>query len=161
MKLNSLGMIKGGVCEKLFQRRTLREQGSRIAWEWLNKNKCIRVKNGWYKITKLPQKAFALRYVINQCHNGDIEIGWRRFMTDVADQLYKQHRRFRLRWMQKWIEDIASFELGARSEKGEALTAAHSLGGGPSKVIFGYARAHQPQLYKKYKALKGQRHEPS
>lgn len=155
MKLNSLGMIKDGVCERIFRQRELREQGARLAWNWLEKHNCVKIRNGWYKIIKLPQKIFAFQYVINTCHDGDIEIGWRRFTNDIAKQLYKNHRKFRLAWMQKWIAGIAALEFGARSKGGESLTAAHAFGAGPTKTILGYAKPHRPQLYDQYKAPKG------
>lgn len=154
MEMNSLGMIKGGVCEEIFKRRGRRESGARLAWDWLVKYKCVGVKNGWYKIIRLPRSVSSLRFVINKCHNGDKEIGWRRFISDVIKQLFDDHRKFRLAWMQRWIEDIASFEFGGGTVGGEPLKPAHVFGCGESRAVYGYTRPHQPHLYKKYRALK-------
>jgi len=154
LQITKLGIIKGGVCEKIFKQRSKRETGADRAWQWLLDNKCIRFCNGWYQIIKLPPKILDLKYVISQTHDGDIEIGWRRFISDVAEQLFDSKRKFRLKWMRRWVEDIASFEFGIGTTDG-SVPNPHDLEiidmlEGKSKHCFGYASSHQDEIYKKW-----------
>lgn len=149
-RLNKLGMIKGGVCEGIFKQRRHREKGVRRAWLWLTYHKCTVNNNGWLKIIKIPNKLTDLQWVIdNVCvpYGGDAEIGWRRFMQDVATPLLNG-KSFRLKWMKKWITDLASFEMGLSSEN-MPFNEGHALGAnGPVKA--GYAPPHQPELFNRW-----------
>lgn len=151
IKITKLGIIKGGVCERAFKERRQREQGARLHWDWLLSHNCVKVKNGWYRIIKECNKSWRWAAKnIGRLYGADTEIGWLRFKQDIVPQLFKNKRSFRLKWMEKWIYDIASFELGMCSKDSEPLTEAHALGAGESRTIIGYAPPHQPELYKKW-----------
>lgn len=148
--INKFGMFKGGVCESIFKQRQGREKGTRLAWNWLLDNKCVEVNRGWYKIIKLPKKLRSFCWPIDsicKVHGGDAEIGWRRFISDIAAQLLNK-KSFRLKWMEKWIVDLASFEIALGSDN-MPFNEGHALGAnGPVRV--GYAPPHQSELYNKW-----------
>lgn len=157
MKINQLGMIEGGVCEKMFRARLSREEGAKFAWNWLLSNKCVKIESGWYIICRFPRKIISTDFVIS-LHLAEKEVGWWRFMCDVVRQLYKDGRKFRLKWMKGWIEGIAAFELGIGTVDG-SVPHPHDLEildmlQGESKHKFGYAPPHQPKLFKKWRIAK-------
>ncbi len=113
-RITKLGIRKGGGCEKMFKCRRKRERGVELAIDWLLNNNCIDIKKGWCKITKMPEKVCSFRWPIdNICvpYGGDAEIGWRRFMQDLATPLFKSGEKFRLSTLKKWANDLAALEF--------------------------------------------------
>lgn len=118
MKLNKLGMIKGGVCEGIFTKRSERERGACMAIDWLLNHNCIEMCKGKYKIVKVPKKLDALRWVINnvwKLWGTDAEIGWRRMIIDIAIPLCKSGKEFSLKWLKKQADDLAAHEFALAS----------------------------------------------
>ncbi len=139
LQITRLGIIKGGNCERWFKARSKREYGVRLAIDWLLNHNCITISKGWCKIVKLPLKLLALRWVIdNVCHlyGGDVEIGWRRFISEIARPLYKKGEKFRLTHLKKWGADKAALEFAVTS------TFKHH------KLC--YAKPHRDEIYKKW-----------
>lgn len=112
LQITKLGIIKGGECEKIFRRRSKREKGATIAVNWLLNNGYIRILKGWCKVTKMPNHG--MRWVIEHVgkpYGGDTEIGWHRFMQDVARPLFESGRSFRVRDLANWGAEISSLEF--------------------------------------------------
>ena len=123
--INKYGFIKGGLCEERLQRRSSRASGSWSAWNDIKDNpKHVRRNNGWLQIIKLPE------YKGPGMHGtGDMEIGFLRMQQEIFSQLVVSKRKFREKWMTKWIEGTASCEFGIASKtplsiitKGEGIT---------------------------------------
>ena len=110
-------MIKGGDCEKRFKARHKREKGAELAINWLLYHNCIEIKGGWCKIIKIPRKIVSFRWPIdNICkvYGGDAELGWRRFISDIALPLYRKKTKFRLSKLQTWGADKAAQEVAVK-----------------------------------------------
>ncbi len=121
-------MIKGGLCEERFKARGKRERGSKMAIDWLLYHNCIEIKRGWCRIIKVPRKIYSFRWPIdNICklYGGDAEIGWRRFIRDIAIPLCKKKTKFRLSKLKTWGVDQAAKEfavvLAVKRLKGESV----------------------------------------
>jgi len=112
MNINKYGIIKGGLCEQRLTERRMRSLGSRMAWDDINEDRrFVRFSNGWYKIVKIPDGRGMGNY-----GKGIIEIGYLRMLQIVFPSLINSGKKFRLKWMDKWIEGIASCEFGIFSE---------------------------------------------
>ena len=112
--ITKLGIIKGGGCEKIFKARRNRERGADLAVNWLLNHGCVNINKGWCQIIKMPKCVRQLKWVIkNVCHiyGGDAEIGWRRFMQDVAQPTFESKEKFRVSKLQEWGATIASMEF--------------------------------------------------
>jgi len=139
LQITKLGIIKGGNCEKWFKARSNREVGVRMAIDWLLNHNCININKGMCKIVKVPTKLHSLKWVINFCNSSDIEIGWRRFISEIAIPLYKKGKEFKLTQLKKWGADKAALEfaLMASIKNYEMI----------------YSVPHRDELYKKWKPL--------
>lgn len=137
LKITKLGIIKGGNCEKWFKSRSNRECGVRMAIDWLLNHNCIEIRKGWCKIIKVPTKLYSLRWVIKFCHSVDIEIGWRRFISEIARPLCEKGEKFRLTQLKKWDADKAALQFALTS------TFKHH------KMC--YSKPHRDEIYKKWK----------
>jgi len=160
MKTRPCGVIKNGNCEREFRERYGREKGVALCWQWLQDNKCVKIKKGWYKIVKMPKKILDFDWVIeNVYHNvgGNGEIGWRRFLTDVVGQLYKDKRSFRYKHMELWMHDIASFQLGFGCSPDDYPINEGNIIKPNHPMSVGYAPAMNPHLYKGWKAEVGEK----
>ncbi len=129
IKLNKLGMIKGGDCEKRFKARKKRERGAALAIDWLLYHNCIEIKGGWCRIINIPKKIVSFRWPIDnvmKLHGGEAELGWRRFISDIALPLFRKKTKFRLSKLQTWGADQAAKEfavaLAIRRLTGEGLS---------------------------------------
>lgn len=116
--IGKLGIIKGGACEKRFQAKAKRERGVDIAMQYLIDNKCIITNHGWSQIVRIPSTATNMRWIIrNVCKlwGGDVEIGWRRFIQEIAIPLYDSKKKFRMSHLKKWGQYTArsEFSLGS------------------------------------------------
>ncbi len=110
-------MIKGGLCEERFRARRKRERGSELAVNWLLYNNCIEIKGGWCRIIKVPRKIYSFRWPIDnimKLHGGDAEIGWHRFISEIALPLYRKKTKFRLSKLQTWGADQAAKEFAVK-----------------------------------------------
>ena len=137
LQITNLGIIKNGNCEKRFKSRSKRERGVRMAIDWLLNHNCIDIRKGWCKIVKVPTKLYSLKWVIKHCQGCDIEIGWCRFITEIAKPVFEKGTKFRLARLKKWGADKAALEF--------ALTASvrqHEMS---------YSKPHQDEIYKKWK----------
>lgn len=110
LKITKLGIIKGGNCEKWFKARSNRERGVRMAIDWLLNHNCIEISKGWCKIVKVPVRLYS-RWVIKHCSSCDVEIGWRRFISEIARPLCKKGESFRLTKLKRWGADKAALEF--------------------------------------------------
>ena len=135
--ITKLGIIKGGNCEKWFKARSQREAGVRMAIDWLLNHNCIDIHKGLCKIVKIPTKLYSLKWVIRLCKSGDIEIGWRRFISEIARPLAKEGKRFRLAQLKKWGANKAALEF--------AFTAS------VRNRKMSYSKPHRDEIYKKWK----------
>lgn len=144
LKINKLGMIEGGVCEWLFKTRRKRDKGTKLAVDWLLYNNCIEIKRGWCRITNIPKKLYSFRWPIdNICkiYGGDAEIGWRRFISDIAIPIYKKKTKFRLSKLETWGADAAAREYAVK-------VAVRRLTGSESSDAIPDGKPHQDALYK-------------
>ena len=147
--LTKLGMIKGGLCEGRFKARQKRERGTELAINWLLYHNCIEIKGGWCRVIKVPGKLHSFRWPIdNICklYGGEAEIGWRRFISDIALPLYKKKTKFRLSKLQTWGADQAAKEFAIKF-------AIRRLEGAKSgEASFGLTTGKPPQnaLYKEW-----------
>ena len=128
--ITKLGIIKGGGCEKIFKARRKRERGAELAINWLLNHGCIDINKGWCKIIKMPKCVRGFRWVIDVCkvHGGDAEIGWRRFMQDVAQPVFDSGKKFRVSKLHEWGATVASMEFsfsGTFTQSKIALTKPH------------------------------------
>ena len=115
MEIHKYGFIKGGVCEGRLNRRFSRAKGSWMAWFDIKDDpEYIRVKNGWYQLLKEPKGR-----KIGEYGGCDCEIGYLRMLEVVFSQLVKNKTKFRMKWMEKWIEGIASCEFGVAKKPGQ------------------------------------------
>jgi hypothetical protein len=130
IQITELGIIKGGNCEKMFKNRNQREKGTADAVNWLLHNDCMNIFKGWCQIVKFPKRLQNMRWVIRQCSGKptDYELGWRRFMSDIALPLYRSKKKFRLSQLKKWGADLAALEF--------VLTK------------LSYSKPHCPEIYK-------------
>lgn len=147
MKTNSDGMIIGGVCDTKHHDRVLREKGANMYLTKLIESGCLQSYNGWQSITKLPRESKKQIYGIGALYGTNVEIGYRRFKTDVIENLFESKKHFRSKWLKRWLEDICSFEFGAKMKNPLAILDA--LAGDKEACQFGYAPPHQDALYKK------------
>ena len=110
MQIHKHGFIKGGMCEKRMNQRSARSLGSWMAWNDIKESKkFVQVKNGWYQVLKMPvSRGIGTKYY----GSGDAEIGYLRMLQDVFPKLVRNKKKFRLKWMHRWIEGIASCEFG-------------------------------------------------
>ena len=106
MQITHLGIIKGGEAEAIFRRRTSRSIGSRMCWNDFNDQGLVVHNRGWLRLKNGLKKPAPGHY-----GGGNSEIGYLRFEQDVAYQLIKNNRAFRLKWMLLWIDEIAAFEF--------------------------------------------------
>ena len=139
LQITELGIIKGGNCEKIFKQRSDRERGTRIAIDWLLNNNCIEICKGWCKITKVPNKILSMWWVIdNICkvYGGDAEIGWHRFIQDIAVPLHKTGKKFRLIQLKRWGANEAAMEFAFSASVKNHLMC--------------YAKPHHDGVYKKW-----------
>lgn len=152
MKVNSDGMIIGGVCDKKHHGRASREKGAKLYLQLLIDKECISKNKGWLRIAELPTIPKKEIYRIGSQYGIDVEIGYRRFKTDVVTTLHEQNKAFRKRWLEKWAEDICSFEFGVGGHTDNPLAILEALSGNKEACSFGYAKPHQDALYQKRKA---------
>ncbi len=157
VEIGKLGIIKGGVCEGIFRNRKQREIGTISAVNWLLDNKCISIHKGWCQVVKFPQCLQNTNWVIKQCsgRGANYELGWRRFVGDIALPLYKSGKKFRLSTLKGWGANLAAFEFGIGTTDG-SMPNPHDLEiieqlQGKSKHIFGYAPPHQGHLFEEWK----------
>ncbi len=136
LQITKLGIIKGGNCEKWFKRRSLREQGVRMAIDYLLNHNCIEIQKGLCQIVKIPPRFFKMRWVIQHCSSCDIEIGWRRFVSEIAVPLQESGRKVRLSTFKKWGADKAALEF--------ALTSTFS------NRKMSYSKPHADEIYQKW-----------
>ncbi len=116
--VNKLGMIKGGLCEQRFKARRKRERGVVLAINWLLYNNCIEIKGGWCRIISVPRKIYSFRWPIDnimKLHGGDAELGWRRFISEIALPLYRKKTKFRLSKLGTWGADKVAQEFVVKS----------------------------------------------
>lgn len=137
LKITKLGIIKGGNCEKWFKSRSLRERGVRMAIDYLLNHNCIEIIKGMCKIVRIPKQFSIMNWVIKHCSSCDIEIGWRRFVTEIARPLFETQEKFRLSTLKRWGADKASLEFALTS------TFKHH------KMC--YSKPHRDEIYKKWK----------
>ena len=152
IKINSDGMIVGGVCDMAHHQRASREIGARLYLELLRDKGCISENKGWLRIIKLPKIIQREIYKIGSQYGANVEIGYRRFKTDIVETLHEQNRSFRKRWLEKWAEDICSFEFGVGGDTDNPLAILGAFSGNKKACCFGYAEPPQDDLYKKRKA---------
>ena len=133
VEITDLGIIKGGVCEGLFKMRKQRESGCQLAWDATITEGCVSISKGWFKVNKLPKYRKYGEY-----GSANHEIGFYRMMNDVLATLIRTKQKFRHKWMEKWILDIASFEFGVQMEDPFTVKAA------------GYAKPHLDETYQKW-----------
>lgn len=108
MNITKYGIIKGGVCQKRLTQRRMRSLGCWMAWDDIKENKkFVKITRGWYKIIKMSSGRGVGNYT-----NGQVEIGYLRILQDMFPQLIKSGKSFRLAWMEKWLEAMASCEYG-------------------------------------------------
>lgn len=111
-RITKHGFIRGGLCEKRLIARKFRSDGAGLAWYFALKQKgCVTINKGWYKMLKVPKFKG-----IGQYGNGDVEIGVLRMHQSTFTTLIKSGKSFRLKWMEMWIEGMASAEFGIHSE---------------------------------------------
>jgi len=142
VKITQDGIIKGGNCDRAHRMRAAREEGAGIYLSELMKRNCIVSKNGWCKIIKL---AITPERKIYEIGNGDREIGYRRFRSDVIGILVQTKKSFRMAWLEKWLEDICSFEFGIEGETPLSIITPGE------KLKVGYAPPWRDDIYKKRK----------
>ncbi len=136
LQITKLGIIRGGNCEKWFKNRSQRELGVRMAIDYLLNHNCIDIHDGMCKIVKVPPRLCSLRWVIKHCGACDIEIGWRRFISEIAIPLRREGKSFRLTQLKKWGADKAALQF--------ALT--RSI----KKHKMSYSKPHLDEIYKKW-----------
>lgn len=135
--ITELGIIKGGNCEKWFKRRSERERGVRMAIDYLLNHDCIEIIKGMCKIISIPKKFWSMKWVIKHCSSCDVEIGWRRFISDIARPLLESQKKFKLSTLKRWGADKASLEF--------AFTQTFK------NKKFCYSHPHCDEIYKKWK----------
>ena len=134
--ITKLGIIKGGNCEKWFKSRSQREIGVRMAIDWLLNHNCIDIHKGWCRIVKIPAKLYS-RWVIKHCSSCDIEIGWRRFISEIAKPLFEEGKKFKLTQLKKWGANKAALEFAVTSTiRSREMS---------------YNKPHYDSIYKKWK----------
>jgi len=151
MEINSDGMIVGGVCDITHHQRASRETGAKLYLRLLTDKEYISENKGWLRITKLPKITEKEICKIGSQYGANVEIGYRRFKRDIVETLHEQNRSFRKRWLEKWAEDICSFEFGVGGDTDNPLAILEALSGNKEACCFGYAEPHQDALYKKRK----------
>lgn len=156
-RITKYGTFKGGVCEKVHEARAGREEGAKMYLQELEQRRCLQANNGWYRVVKLPKIPSKKIWHIGAVHGASVEVGYWRCMIDVVKQLYEQQRAFRMSWLEKWAEDIASFEFGiCPGDVSNDLEAIEELpkilAGKESKMKFGYAPPHRDDIYQQKKA---------
>jgi hypothetical protein len=95
IQITNLGIIKGGACEKRFRQRSGRERGVRMALDHFLGRGYIVFVNGWGSVIRLPNYVHSNKWIIpNICRvwGGDTEIGWRRFVHEIAEPYYESKR---------------------------------------------------------------------
>ena len=137
MQITKLGIIKGGNCEKWFKRRSARELGVRNAIDYLLNHNCIEIQNSWCKIVKIPPRFFKMRWVIQHCSSCDVEIGWRRFVSDIAVPLEKSGTKFRLSTLKRWGANKAALEFALMTTF--------------KKHKISYSKPHADSIYQEWK----------
>ncbi len=136
LQITKLGIIKGGNCEKWFKSRSQRELGVKMAINYLLNHNCIDIHNGMCKIVKVPPRLYSMRWVIQHCGACDIEIGWRRFISEIARPLQEDGKSFRLSTLKKWGVDKAALEFAITSTfKNHKMS---------------YSKPHADEIYKKW-----------
>lgn len=111
-QIHKHGFIIGGVCHQRLNQRKGRAQGARLAWnDILDNEKLFKVNRGWYRILKMPDGRGIGNY-----GGGDEEIGCLRMLQICFPQLILKKKSFRLKWMNMWIEGVASCEFGVSME---------------------------------------------
>jgi len=106
------GYIRGGACHQRIKDRHGRAEGSRMAWNDIVDNpKFVKKVGPWYRLLKVP---FGRKP--GQYGGGYIEIGYLRMLQSVFPSLVKNKTKFRLKWMNNWIEGVASAEFGFAME---------------------------------------------
>jgi len=115
---------------------------------------CLKGRNGWYSVDKMPSISERKVYNIGNMYGGDVEIGYRRFQDDIVQQLFNAKKRFRIGWIEKWLDDICSFEFGVSVEDpSNDLAILDALGGNEKACQFGYASPINFILYEKRKVM--------
>lgn len=145
IKLNKLGMIKGGDCEIRFRARRNQEKGVKLAVDWLVYNNCIEIKRGWCRIIKIPKKLYSYHWPIdNICkeYGSGAELGWRRFISHIARPLHKKKTKFRLFKLETWGEDAVARKFAV------ALALRRLTGKSLAGLTDG--KPHQDVLYKEW-----------
>lgn len=149
MIFTKYGIRKGGVCDRIHHARAARERGARMYLDELREQGCLRSDKGWFRIVRLPRMPRKKTFSIGVIHGSDVEAGYRRFAQDVIERLYKEGRVFRMAWLEKWAEDISSFEFGFRMRN--PLSILDALGGDTDAVEVGYTPPHQDEIYQQRK----------
>lgn len=137
LKITKLGIIKGGNCEKWFKARSNRERGVRMAIDYLLNHNCIEIIKSMCKIVKVPKQFSSMNWVIKHCSSCDIEIGWRRFVSEIARPLLESGEKFKLSTLKRWGADKAALEF--------AFTATIRNRG------MSYSKPHYGGIYKKWR----------
>ena len=106
MRITRLGIIKGGVAEGMFRRRSSRATGSRMCWNDFKNQGLVVNNHGWLRLKRGLKRPPFGHYA-----GGDSEIGYLRLEQDVANQLIRDNRAFRLKWMLLWIDEVAAYEF--------------------------------------------------
>jgi len=141
VKITQDGIIQGGNCDRAHRARAAREMGAKMYLNELLAKKRVLWNHGWCKIIKLAITPERKIYEIG----GDREIGYRRFRSDVIGVLVQTKQSFRMAWLEKWLEDICSFEFGVESETPLSIITPGE------KFRVGYAPPWRDDIYKKRK----------
>ncbi len=112
MKIDKLGFIIGGNCDRIHQARRERSLSGKRCIEYLiNKAIICETSPGWYRLKKIP--AWGWRMIEAKAGEGgaNTKIGWYRVIKDLLPLLKKRNKNFRLKWLQKCNEDLQGFEI--------------------------------------------------
>lgn len=145
MKLLRSGIIKGGVCEKVFNRREKRTRGSNLCLETAIESNCFKKIGNKYQVIKLVKRP--KWGSLDDYGEGDVEIGYLRYIEDVLTPLKKSGQLCSMSLLRKYASDIASFEFGMEGGVGDAFQNA-VMNKKPIKV--GYVSPHYDETYKKW-----------
>ena len=115
MKITKYGTIEGGVCDNKHQDRALREKGAKLYLMELEKRQSLKSTNGWLRIAKLLSISEKEIMHFGVTLGANAEIGYRRFRSSVIEPFYEQKKSFRREQLEKWLEDICSFESNGLS----------------------------------------------
>lgn len=104
------GVIKGGNCDGRHKARLARRRGVDLAWQWLQDKGCVTFYQGKHRIKEVPNTP-SIKKLFAMCgRNGNVEIGFRRLLQDLAAPLCVERLRFTPQQMGKWLERCARLE---------------------------------------------------